>query len=136
MTTISVNKNNGSEDTFRIFHCFNYNVKSLFDFIICHTEVHTSKEKWYNFQMELPAHIFSPAECQCVCNQGIVLPLPCLVWLPQCEKGMQVVRLSQPSHFQCSYHSIWNPGLPCLELMTRTKYFWSLSALADKCFHL
>lgn len=99
MTTTSVNKNNGPEDNFRVFHCFYCNVKSLFDFVICHTEVYTSKEKWLNFQMDLPAQIFSLAGCQCVCSQGVAL-LTLLVLVPQCGKGKQDMKQSQPQQFQ------------------------------------
>lgn len=41
--------------------------------------------------MDLPAHIFSPAGCQCVCDQSVA-PLACLVLPPQHEEAMQVVR--------------------------------------------
>ena len=106
-TTISVNKNHRSEDTFRIFHCFDCDVKSLFDFIICHTGIYTLKEKWHNFQMDLPAHIFSPAGCQCVCDQSVA-PLACLVVPPQHEEcrlwGSQLsnFQFSNPQHLKSS----------------------------------
>ena len=120
-TTISVNKNHGSEDTFRIFHCFDCNVKSLFDFIICHTGIYTLKEKWHNFQMDLPAHIFSPAGCQCVCDQCSTPHLPCVTTPAWGSNAGCEAASSRISSFPTL--SIWNPVLPCLEIMTGPKYW-------------
>lgn len=123
MTTTSVNKNKGSEDTFRVFHCFYCNVKSLFDFVICHADVCISKEKWRNFQMALPAHISSLVGRQCVCNQGVSIAHPPHAVTPVWEgkAGREAESAASISSF--SIHSIWNLVLPWLEIMTGAKYF-------------
>lgn len=53
--TLSVNRNNGPEDTFSIFPCCHCSVKSLSDVVTCHTEVCTSKEERHKVRMDLPA---------------------------------------------------------------------------------
>ena len=59
MTTTSVNKNNGSEDTFRVFRCFYCNVKSLFDLLFVTQKSVLQKKNGITFQW-VCLHIYPP----------------------------------------------------------------------------
>lgn len=91
MTTTSVSKNHGSEDTFRAFRCFYCKVKSSFDLLFVTQKSVLQKKNGMTLQW-VPAHIFSPAGCQRVCDQGAALPLTLLMLLPQCGEGKQAMK--------------------------------------------
>ena len=61
MTTTSVNKNNGSEDTFRVFRCFYCNVKSLFDLLFVTQKSVLQKKNGITFQW-VCLHIYPPQQ--------------------------------------------------------------------------
>ena len=107
VTTTSVNKNNGSEDTFRVFHCFYCNIKSLLDFVICHTEVCTSKEEWHNFQLALP-HTCSPQQGANVLAIRVQHCSPSLCCYPSVGRESRTWSRVRHSFSSFSIHSIWN----------------------------
>lgn len=127
--TLSVNRNNGPEETFSIFHCFHCGVKSLSDVVTCHTEVCTSKEKWHKVQMDLPAHTFSWPRRQRVCSLGLAPPLS----LPR--RGVaRGVRHSRPLRFSFFHPRHLTPDQSRLEIVTKAKYFWTDTKALTKAF--
>lgn len=127
--TLSVNRNNGPEDTFSIFPCCHYSVKSLSDVVTCHTEVCTSKEERRKVRMDLPARVLSWPGCRRVCRPRPALPAS----LPRrgaAGGGQQ----GQPLRFSFFHPQHLIPDQFWLEMVTKAKYFPTDTKALTKAF--
>lgn len=135
MTTTSVNKNNGSEDTFRVFRCFYCKVKSSFDLLFVTQKSVLQKKNGMALQWCL--HIYSPQQgvsVSVIRVQHCSSPSSCCCPSAGREsrpwrESPQHLQIFQPQRLKSSDQEQWL-GLSFLKLNERRKH-WPTYALVQ-----